>query len=59
MGGGLSLSPFLGPQVQVWSGSLGRPRGRLGSPSLSSALSVALSPDGDQDRKSTRLNSSH
>ncbi|KAM9091234.1 telomerase protein component 1 isoform 2-T2 [Megaptera novaeangliae] len=35
-------------KVQVWSGSLGRPRGRLGSPSLSSALSVALSPDGDQ-----------
>lgn len=48
MGGGLSLSPFLGPQVQVWSGSLGRPRGCLGCPSLSSALSVALSPDGDQ-----------
>ncbi|XP_033707287.1 telomerase protein component 1 isoform X1 [Tursiops truncatus] len=35
-------------KVQVWSGSLGRPRGRLGCPSLSSALSVALSPDGDQ-----------
>lgn len=46
--GGLSLSPFLGPQVQVWSGSLGRPRGCLGSPHLSPALSVALSPDGDQ-----------
>ncbi|XP_057579321.1 telomerase protein component 1 isoform X2 [Hippopotamus amphibius kiboko] len=35
-------------KVQVWSGSLGRPRGCLGSPSLSPALSVALSPDGDQ-----------
>lgn len=46
--GGLSLRPFLGPQVQVWSGSLGRPRGCLGSPHLSPALSVALSPDGDQ-----------
>ena len=46
--GGLPLSPFLGPQVQVWSGSLGRPRGCLGSPHLSPALSVALSPDGDQ-----------
>lgn len=46
--GGLSLSPFLGPQVQVWSGSLGRPRGCLGCPHLSPALSVALSPDGDQ-----------
>lgn len=46
--GGLSLSPLLGPQVQVWSGSLGRPRGCLGSPHLSPALSVALSPDGDQ-----------
>lgn len=31
----------------MWSGSLGRPRGCLGSPSLSPALSVALSPDGD------------
>uniref|UniRef100_A0A8C2RHJ1 Telomerase associated protein 1 n=1 Tax=Capra hircus TaxID=9925 RepID=A0A8C2RHJ1_CAPHI len=35
-------------KVQVWSGSLGRPRGCLGSPHLSPALSVALSPDGDQ-----------
>ncbi|PNJ36161.1 TEP1 isoform 3 [Pongo abelii] len=35
-------------KVQVWSGSLGRPRGLLGSLSLSPALSVALSPDGDQ-----------
>ncbi|XP_062944572.1 telomerase protein component 1 isoform X2 [Cynocephalus volans] len=35
-------------KVQVWSGSLGRPRGCLGSLSLSPALSVALSPDGDQ-----------
>ncbi|XP_004390075.1 telomerase protein component 1 [Trichechus manatus latirostris] len=34
-------------QVQVWSGSLGRPRGCLRSPSPSPALSVALSPDGD------------
>lgn len=32
----------------MWSGSLGRPRGCLGSLSLSPALSVALSPDGDQ-----------
>lgn len=36
------------PQVQVWSGSLGRPRGCLGPLSLSPALSVALSPDGDR-----------
>uniref|UniRef100_A0A2K5IK47 Telomerase protein component 1 n=1 Tax=Colobus angolensis palliatus TaxID=336983 RepID=A0A2K5IK47_COLAP len=35
-------------KVQVWSGSLGRPRGHLGSLPLSPALSVALSPDGDQ-----------
>ncbi|KAM7158808.1 telomerase protein component 1 isoform 1-T4 [Molossus nigricans] len=35
-------------KVQVWSGSLGRPRGCLGSLSLSPALSVALSPDGDR-----------
>ncbi|XP_072818855.1 telomerase protein component 1 isoform X2 [Vicugna pacos] len=35
-------------KVQVWSGSLGRPRGCLGSPALSPALSVALSPDGDR-----------
>ncbi|PNI22226.1 TEP1 isoform 4 [Pan troglodytes] len=35
-------------KVQVWSGSLGRPRGHLGSLSLSPALSVALSPDGDR-----------
>ncbi|XP_064148316.1 telomerase protein component 1 isoform X2 [Loxodonta africana] len=35
-------------KVQVWSGSLGRPRGCLGSPSLSPALCVALSPDGDR-----------
>ncbi|KAK1338869.1 hypothetical protein QTO34_019536 [Cnephaeus nilssonii] len=35
-------------KVQVWSGSLGRPRGCLGSLSLSPALSVALSPDGHQ-----------
>ncbi|XP_036895648.1 telomerase protein component 1 [Sturnira hondurensis] len=34
-------------KVQVWSGSLGRPRGCLGSLSLSPALSVALSADGD------------
>lgn len=31
----------------MWSGSLGRPCGCLGSLSLSPALSVALSPDGD------------
>lgn len=31
----------------MWSGSLGRPRGCLGSLSLSPALSVALSPHGD------------
>lgn len=31
----------------MWSGSLGRPRGCLGSLSLSPALSVALSPRGD------------
>ncbi|XP_045143661.1 telomerase protein component 1 [Echinops telfairi] len=35
-------------KVQVWSGSLGRPRGCLGSPSLSPALAVALSPDGNR-----------
>ncbi|XP_021569917.1 telomerase protein component 1 [Carlito syrichta] len=35
-------------KVHVWSGFLGRPRGRLGSLSLSPALSVALNPDGDQ-----------
>ncbi|XP_077796617.1 telomerase protein component 1 isoform X4 [Macaca mulatta] len=35
-------------KVQVWSGSLGRPRGDLGSLPLSPALSVALSPDGDR-----------
>ncbi|XP_053452149.1 telomerase protein component 1 isoform X2 [Nycticebus coucang] len=35
-------------KIQVLSGSLGRPRGYLGSLSLSPALSVALSPDGDQ-----------
>ncbi|XP_054421609.1 telomerase protein component 1 [Pteronotus mesoamericanus] len=35
-------------KVQVWSGSLGRPSGCLGSLSLSPALSVALSPDGDR-----------
>uniref|UniRef100_A0A8C6DQZ2 Telomerase associated protein 1 n=1 Tax=Moschus moschiferus TaxID=68415 RepID=A0A8C6DQZ2_MOSMO len=35
-------------KVQVWSGSLGWPRGCLGSIHLSPALSVALSPDGDQ-----------
>uniref|UniRef100_G1RIT5 Telomerase protein component 1 n=1 Tax=Nomascus leucogenys TaxID=61853 RepID=G1RIT5_NOMLE len=35
-------------KVQVWSGSLGRPRGHLGSLSVSPALSVALSPDGDR-----------
>uniref|UniRef100_A0A8D2AMB6 Telomerase associated protein 1 n=1 Tax=Sciurus vulgaris TaxID=55149 RepID=A0A8D2AMB6_SCIVU len=34
-------------KVQVWSGSLGQPRGCLGSLPLSPALSVALSPDGD------------
>ncbi|XP_066199241.1 telomerase protein component 1 [Saccopteryx leptura] len=34
-------------KVQVWSGSLGRPHGCLGSLSLSPALSVALSPDGN------------
>lgn len=45
---GVSLNLFLGSQVQVWSGSLGRPRGCLGSLSLSPALSVALSPDGDR-----------
>lgn len=32
----------------MWSGSLGQPRGCLGSLPLSPALSVALSPDGDQ-----------
>ncbi|XP_037358827.1 telomerase protein component 1 [Talpa occidentalis] len=35
-------------KVQVWSGSLGQPRGCLGSFPLSPALSVALSPHGDQ-----------
>uniref|UniRef100_A0A8C3WJJ7 Telomerase associated protein 1 n=1 Tax=Catagonus wagneri TaxID=51154 RepID=A0A8C3WJJ7_9CETA len=35
-------------KVQVWSGSLGRPRGCLGTTPLSPALSVALSPDGDR-----------
>ncbi|KAM6181674.1 telomerase protein component 1 [Erethizon dorsatum] len=35
-------------KVQVWSGSLGRPRGCLGSLPLSPALSVALSPDSEQ-----------
>uniref|UniRef100_A0A5F8AHV7 Telomerase protein component 1 n=1 Tax=Macaca mulatta TaxID=9544 RepID=A0A5F8AHV7_MACMU len=35
-------------KVHVWSGSLGRPRGDLGSLPLSPALSVALSPDGDR-----------
>nr|KAF6393970.1 telomerase associated protein 1 [Pipistrellus kuhlii] len=35
-------------KVQVWSGSPGRPRGSLGSLSLSPALAVALSPDGRQ-----------
>lgn len=44
----VSSSPVLGPQVQVWSGSLGRPRGCLGSLPLSPALSVAINPDGDQ-----------
>ncbi|XP_012589526.1 PREDICTED: telomerase protein component 1 isoform X2 [Condylura cristata] len=34
-------------KVQVWSGSLGRPRGCLDSSPLSPALSVALSPDGE------------
>ncbi|KAG8509749.1 Telomerase protein component 1, partial [Galemys pyrenaicus] len=34
-------------KVQVWSGSLGQPRGCLGSSPLSPALSVALSPEGD------------
>ncbi|XP_038596939.1 telomerase protein component 1 [Tachyglossus aculeatus] len=33
-------------KVQVWSGSLGKPRGSLGSTHLSPALAVALSPDG-------------
>ncbi|XP_020013985.2 telomerase protein component 1 isoform X1 [Castor canadensis] len=35
-------------KVQMWSGSLGRSQGYLGSLPLSPALSVALSPDGDQ-----------
>uniref|UniRef100_A0A8D1JHP7 Telomerase associated protein 1 n=1 Tax=Sus scrofa TaxID=9823 RepID=A0A8D1JHP7_PIG len=35
-------------KVQVWSGSLGRPRGCLRTTCLSPALSVALSPDGDR-----------
>ncbi|XP_040825708.1 telomerase protein component 1 [Ochotona curzoniae] len=35
-------------KVQVWSESLGQPLGCLGSLSLSPALSVALSPDGDR-----------
>ncbi|KAG3261475.1 telomerase associated protein 1, transcript variant X1 [Ictidomys tridecemlineatus] len=35
-------------KVQVWSGSLGQPRGCLGSLPVSPALSVALSPDGDR-----------
>ncbi|XP_060031383.1 telomerase protein component 1 isoform X2 [Erinaceus europaeus] len=35
-------------KVHVWSGSLGRPEGSLGPPSLSPALSVALSPDGER-----------
>ncbi|XP_048211653.1 telomerase protein component 1 [Perognathus longimembris pacificus] len=34
-------------KIQVWSGSLGQPRGHLGSLPLSPALSVALSPAGD------------
>ncbi|XP_056665943.1 telomerase protein component 1 [Monodelphis domestica] len=32
-------------KVQMWSGSLGRPKGTLGSLPLSPALSVAISPD--------------
>ncbi|XP_036849878.2 telomerase protein component 1 isoform X2 [Manis javanica] len=35
-------------KVQVWSGSLGQPRGCRGSLPLSPALSVAVSPDGDR-----------
>ncbi|XP_029419184.1 telomerase protein component 1 isoform X2 [Nannospalax galili] len=35
-------------KVQLWSGSLGRPQGCLGSLPLSPALSVALSPDGSR-----------
>ncbi|KAM4881527.1 telomerase protein component 1 [Thomomys bottae] len=35
-------------KVQVWSGSLGQRRGHLGSLPLSPALSVALSPAGNQ-----------
>ncbi|XP_037690358.1 telomerase protein component 1 isoform X2 [Choloepus didactylus] len=46
--GGQLLTAGEDGKVQVWSGSLGRPRGCLGSCSLSPALSVALSPDGDQ-----------
>ncbi|XP_069340966.1 telomerase protein component 1 [Eulemur rufifrons] len=46
--GGQLLTAGEDGKVQVWSGSLGRPRGCLGSPSFSPALSVALSPDGDQ-----------
>uniref|UniRef100_A0A8C5VSR8 Telomerase associated protein 1 n=1 Tax=Microcebus murinus TaxID=30608 RepID=A0A8C5VSR8_MICMU len=46
--GGQLLTAGEDGKVQVWSGSLGRPRGCLGSLSLSPALSVALSPDGDQ-----------
>ncbi|XP_042557018.1 telomerase protein component 1 [Dipodomys spectabilis] len=34
-------------KVHVWSGSLGQPRGQLGSLPLSPALSVAISPSGD------------
>ncbi|XP_058149817.1 telomerase protein component 1 isoform X1 [Dasypus novemcinctus] len=46
--GGQLLTAGEDGKVQVWSGSLGRPCGCLGSPSLSPALSVALSPDGDR-----------
>lgn len=44
----MALSLLLGLQVQVWSGSLGQPRGCRGSLPLSPALSVAVSPDGDR-----------
>ncbi|XP_076983448.1 telomerase protein component 1 isoform X2 [Tamandua tetradactyla] len=46
--GGQLLTAGEDGKVQIWSGSLGRPHGCLGSLSLSPALSVALSPDGDQ-----------
>ncbi|XP_031217755.1 telomerase protein component 1 [Mastomys coucha] len=45
--GGRFLTAGEDGKAQLWSGFLGRPRGCLGSPPLSPALSVALNPDGD------------